>query len=143
MFAPMAGPAGRISGGDRIGSGPWFNSIGQIVAKGVSDLHENSRLGKTPLLTEKGEVVKGRSDNLNHHDILTGTLENGTAAVGMNCQNWTSDDDEYSAMVSHHEIGGKDGNNKSSNSSHVSNGCSQEAFRATSGESLLYCFAAQ
>ncbi len=132
-----------INAGDRIGSGPWFNSIGQIVAKGVSDLHENSRLGKTPLLTEKGEVVKGRSDNLNHHDILTGTLENGTAAVGMNCQNWTSDDDEYSAMVSHHEIGGKDGNNKSSNSSHVSNGCSQEAFRATSGESLLYCFAAQ
>ena len=34
------------------------------------------------MLNEKGEVVKGRGDDPNRHDILTGSQLDGTAFVG-------------------------------------------------------------
>jgi hypothetical protein len=70
--------------GDRIGSGPWYNAKGVLVAKGPADLHARDRLESTALLTEKGEPV---GDTAN---VFTGSMPNGTAAVDKNCQNWTS-----------------------------------------------------
>lgn len=136
----MGDPA--INAGDRIGTGPWYNSKGLLVARGVADLHQNERLSKQTVLNEKGEVVNGRSDDPNRHDILTGSLADGTAAVGMNCNNWTSSG-EGNAMVGHHdrEGGGDDGS--SWNAAHPSQGCSQEDLRGSGGDGLLYCFALQ
>ena len=131
-----------VNAGDRIGPGPWFNAKGRLVARGVSDLHRdgNDWLDKESALDERGEMVNGRGDEPNRHDILTGTLSDGTAAVGLNCNNWTSSTDG-TAMVGHHDREGGGESGSSWNSAHESQGCSQEDLRATGGDGLFYCFA--
>lgn len=128
---------------DRIGAGPWQNAKGAKIADDVASLHsDNNGITKETALDEKGDMVKGRGDDPNQHDILTGSLPDGTAAP-QTCNNWTSDG-EGSAMVGHHDrLGLKDdAPSKSWNSSHPSRGCSQEALVGTGGAGLLYCFAA-
>lgn len=71
--AAMDGQA-VVNARDRIGSGPWTNAKGVVVATSVADLHSaNAKLGKDTSLTEKGEVVSGFGDAVNRHDILTGS----------------------------------------------------------------------
>jgi hypothetical protein len=137
---------GAINAKDRIGSGPWANAKGVVIAANVAQLHGENKLTKETALTEKGEVVSGRGDPVNKHDILTGTQADGTAfAAGEDrtCGNWTKSG-EGSAMVGHHDrIGINDSAPmKSWNTSHPSRGCSDEALRGTGGAGLLYCFAA-
>lgn len=129
-----------VNAGDRIGNGPWFNAKGELIARGPADLFADARLTKTTVLNEKGEVVNGRGDEPNRHDILTGTLPDGTAAVGKNCNNWTSAS-EGVALVGHHDREGGGENGSSWSSAHDSRGCSQEDLQATGGDGLFYCFA--
>lgn len=129
---------------DRIGSGPWVNAKGQTIAESVGALHgEQNGITKDTALDEKGEVVKGRGDTPNRHDILTGSMPDGTAHEAT-CENWTLDG-EGAAMVGHHDRTGLDDSAaaKSWNSSHPSRGCGQEALQGTGGDGLLYCFATQ
>jgi hypothetical protein len=66
---------------DRIGTGPWYNAKGEKVADDVAALHgDANNLTKQTALNEKGEVINGRGDTPNRHDILTGSLPDGTAA---------------------------------------------------------------
>src|SRR5229473_2371114 len=66
--------AGAVNARDRIGRGPWQNSKGIVIAKSVDDLHSDSNnLTKQNNLSEKGEVINGRSEKPNRHDILTGS----------------------------------------------------------------------
>lgn len=140
------GEAG-INARDRIGNGPWINAKGVVVANSVDELHsDKSNLTKETALTEKGDVVKGRGDEPNTHDMLTGSDPQGmysTAGGDTTCKNWTSSSDG-SAIVGHHDhMGLKDTRHmKSWNSSHGSAGCSQEALVKTGGAGLFYCFAA-
>ena len=140
--------AGAVNARDRIGAGPWQNVKGVVVAKNVADLHgASSNLNKQTALTEKGEVVNGRGDTPNRHDILTGSQPDGTAISGADdrtCGNWTKGGDG-SAMVGHHDRTGLDESApaKSWNSSHPSRGCSDDALKGTGGAGLLYCFAAK
>ncbi len=131
---------------DRIGAGPWVNAAGVTIAEGVDQLHSAANaLTKETALNEKGEVVNGRGDTPNRHDILTGSLPDGTVAVGMTCEEWTSNAAETAGMVGHHDRRGLDESDaaKSWNSSHSSRGgCGIEALRGTGGDGLLYCFAA-
>lgn len=130
---------------DRIGSGPWYNAKGVMVAENVEQLHsEDNKLNKENSLNEKGEMVKGRGDQPNMHDILTGSNLDGTAftAEGYdNCDNWTSTSSEGSARVGHHDRTGGGQHPTSWNSAHNSRGCSQENLQATGGNGLFYCFA--
>ena len=130
---------------DRIGSGPWVNAKGVQVAASVDDLHsDNNKLSKENSITEKGEVVNGRGDNPNKHDILTGAGLDGRLPAGeadMTCKNWTSNG-EGSALVGHHDRQGGGANPTSWNSAHASKGCSQANLRGTGGDGLFYCFAA-
>lgn len=141
------GEAG-VNARDRIGKGPWKNAKGVVVAKNVADLHSaKNNLSKQTALTEKGEMVKGRGDTPNEHDILTGSDPQGlfsTAGGDTTCKNWTSSS-EGSAIVGHHDrIGLKDTRHmKSWNSSHGTRGCSQENLVSTGGAGLFYCFAAK
>ncbi len=141
------GEAG-VNARDRIGKGPWKNAKGQVVARSVEELHSASNnLTKQTALTEKGEVVSGRGDAVNLHDVLTGSDPEGnysTAGGDTTCANWTSSG-EGSAIVGHHDrIGLKETRHMTSwNSSHGSRGCSQEALKGTGGGGLLYCFAAE
>jgi len=129
---------------DRIGTGPWYNQKGVMVAQNVDDLHsENNKLGKENSLTEKGGMVNGRGDTPNMHDILTGSQLDGTAAssdTDTTCSNWTSNG-EGSALVGHHDRTGGGQNPTSWNSAHASRGCSQANLQATGGNGLFYCFA--
>ena len=78
---------------DRIGKGPWQNAKGVVVAKNVEDLHSDSNnINKQTALTENGEIVSGRGDAINMHDILTGSDPQGlysTAGGDTTCGNWT------------------------------------------------------
>lgn len=129
---------------DRIGTGPWYNAKGVMVARDVADLHsENNKLSKENSLTEKGTVVNGRGDTPNMHDIVTGSNLDGTAYTAegyTNCGNWTSSG-EGSTRVGHHDRVGGGENATSWNSAHNSRGCSQQNLQATGGNGLFYCFA--
>jgi len=141
-----SGNAAAVNARDRIGAGPWANAKGVIVAQNVADLHgETNKLGKETSLTEKGDVVNGRGDTPNRHDILTGSQLDGTAFTSgdnLTCQNWTGSG-EGSAQVGHHDRQGGGANPTSWNSAHASRGCSQENLRGTGGDGLFYCFAAK
>ena len=72
--------AGAVNARDRIGKGPWMNAKGVVVATSVDDLHSaNNKLSKQNNLSEKGEVINGRGDKPNRHDILTGSTPDGKA----------------------------------------------------------------
>jgi hypothetical protein len=143
--------AGAVNAKDRIGKGPWTNAKGIVVAKDVADLHSaNNKLTKQTALSEKGDVINGRGDTPNRHDILTGSQPDGTAFGGSEdrtCRNWTSST-QGAAMLGHADrVGLRDDEpSKSWNSAHPSRGpdggCSQADLRSTGGDGLLYCFAA-
>ncbi|MCP8938311.1 lectin [Alsobacter sp. SYSU M60028] len=136
-----------VNARDRIGAGPWRNAKGEVIAKSVADLHgDSNNLNKQTALTEKGEIVKGRGDKPNEHDILTGSQTDGTAFPAgddRTCRNWTSSTDG-SAMLGHVDRVGIDESApmKSWNTSHPSAGCNMDALRKTGGAGLFYCFAA-
>src|SRR3981189_2947579 len=72
------GGAAGVNARDRIGKGPWQNAKGAVVAKSVEELHSASvNITKQTALSEKGEVVPGRGDPVNTHDILTGSDPQG------------------------------------------------------------------
>jgi hypothetical protein len=133
-----------VSARDRIGIGPWHNALGELVASDLDQLHVSPNIFKRTALDENGNLVKGRGDDPNEHDILTGTQADGTAYfpddADHTCNNWTSND-EGSAQVGHHDRHG--GGNTSWNSAHATRGCSQEGLISTGGAGLLYCFAAE
>ena len=129
---------------DRIGRGPWQNAKGVVIARNLEELHGNNNLNKQTALNEKGQMVNGRGDTPNMHDILTGSRPDGTAHTGdadRTCGNWTKSG-EGAAMLGHHDrLGiGDDESARSWNSSHPSRGCSQDNLRSTGGAGLLYCF---
>ena len=109
-----------VNARDRIGSGPWHNVDGVMIARDVAHLHgdtiEQARLGnnlhKRSGLTEKGQIVPGLNDYpdprdtdwayvrttpyTNRHEVLTGSQPDGTAyppELDYTCDNWTSNAD--------------------------------------------------
>lgn len=140
------GGAPAVNARERIGRGPWQNAKGVVVAKSVDDLHSKSNnLTKETSLTEKGEIVNGRGDKPNKHDMLTGSTMDGRAFPAdkdTTCGNWTKSSGG-SAFVGHHDRQGlkPDEASISWNSSHPSKECSQEALVSTGGAGLFYCFA--
>lgn len=144
----QAGDVPAVNARDRIGTGPWYNAKGQLIAANVADLHgdvqrDRNNIRKPTALNEKGGTVSGVGDTPNAHDILTGSDSTGRALIGRpdvtTCTNWTSNA-AGNAMLGHHDRLG--GPNASWNAVHMSNGCSQPNLVATGGAGLLYCFAA-
>lgn len=139
-----------VNAKDRIGAGPWTNAKGVVIAKSIADLHSASNnLTKQTAITEKGDLVSGRGDTPNRHDILTGSQADGSAfppGDDRTCRNWTSST-QGAAMVGHHDrVGLRDDDaSKSWNTSHPSRGpgggCAQDDLKSTGGDGLFYCFA--
>lgn len=129
---------------NRIGFGPWYNVNGVEVASNINNLHgPNNNLNKQTALTENGDVVNGRGDSPNQHDILTGsTLDGREIEDGSNhtCSNWTSSG-SGTAQVGHFDRTGGGANPTSWNSAHGSRGCSQSDLVGTGGNGYFYCFA--
>ncbi len=141
--------SGAVNARDRIGAGPWQNAKGVVVAKNVDELHGDNNLTKQTALSEKGDVINGRGDTPNRHDVLTGSQPDGrafAASEDRTCGNWTKSG-AGAAMVGHHDRQGLNESPpmKSWNSSHPSRGaeggCSQADLRSTGGDGLFYCFA--
>ena len=134
---------------DRIGSGPWHNAKGALIARNVEELHSaNNNVTKETALDERGGIVNGRTEKPNKHDILTGSRPDGTAFAGaffpdMTCGNWTKSGADGSAMTGHHDRAGPIAHEwaTSWNSSHPTRGCTQDGIRSTGGDGLFYCFA--
>jgi hypothetical protein len=147
--APGLSDPNFVNARDRIGTGPWQNAKGEVIARSVEDLHAAaSNLNRLTALDEKGRPVNGRVDKPNKHDMLTGSRPDGTAFPGapfpdMTCGNWTKSGNDGAAMTGHHDRGGPIENAWASswNSSHPTLGCSQERVRPTGGDGLFYCFA--
>lgn len=147
--APALNDPKFVNARDRIGTGPWHNAKGVLVARSVDDLHlPSSKLTKQTALDERGNLVNGRTEKPNTHDILTGSRPDATAFPGtpfadMTCGNWTKSGTDGAAMVGHHDLVGPIDNAwaKSWNSAHPSLGCTQEILVKTGGAGLLYCFA--
>jgi hypothetical protein len=134
----------KVNAKDRIGSGPWFNYAGVMVAASVSALHDPmmNQIGKTTGLDETGGMVPGAGDNPNQHDIVTGTNADGTASAGT-CANWTSAATTgFVAVVGHFDRTGGGADPTSWNSAHPSQGCAAASFPPTGGRGSIYCFAA-
>lgn len=129
---------------DRIGSGPWSNAAGEIIANNVDELHSDANnITKSTALTETGATVNGRGDEPNQHDILTGSNADGTLSQGNTCGDWTMNG-EGSAMLGHHDRMGPENSATATswNAAHPSRGCSQEALIGTGGNGYFYCFRA-
>jgi hypothetical protein len=109
-----------VNARDRIGTGPWYNFDGVMIARDLAHLHgdtlELARLGnnltKRTGLTEKGQIVPGLNDYqvprdsdweyskttpyTNRHEMLTGSQLDGRAypaGTDYTCNNWTSNQD--------------------------------------------------
>jgi hypothetical protein len=136
-----------IDAHDRIGSGPWANAHGLVMATSVENLHyDNSNFNWEYSLDENGNQFASRIDgdpDFTEHDVLTGSRIDGTAFLSgedQTCSNWTSDD-EGSARVGHADRYSFSTPGSSWNSSHGTPGSSQEALVSVGGAGLLYCFA--
>src|SRR5438105_9608185 len=65
-----------VNARDRIGSGPWYNAKGVMIAQDLAHLHGDTlqmaqfgnNITKSTDLTEKGEAVPGLNDGKDLHD---------------------------------------------------------------------------
>ncbi len=133
----------RINARDRVGSGPWYNVKGQLIASNVADLHgdqqrDRNNVQRATALDVKGNEVPGVGSppGGNQHDILTGS---DSHAMALPQQNPNIPADRARAMLGHSDRSG--GQNTSWNAAHMSQGCTKQALVNTGGAGRLYCFA--
>src|SRR3954471_23165201 len=74
----------QVDARDRIGSGPWYNAKGVLLAQDLASLHALS--GNAELfLDEHGQKINGQwqgSPTPNEHDVLTASAADGTLLEG-------------------------------------------------------------
>jgi hypothetical protein len=126
---------------DRIGSGPYYNAAGAMLAMDKDALH--ALTGDADLfLDENGGKINGQwpqSPDPNEHDIMTGTTSDGMVDPGATCGDWTSNNG--SVRVGHSDglgPGGSSDPQYTSWSSSHDGQCGDPA--ATGGAAKIYCF---
>jgi len=131
---------------DRIGTGPWYNANGDLLANDLTELHAMSG-DHTLFVDEYGMMINGQwegSPDPNEHDILTGSNPDGTVFPGATCGDWTSSSPDDDKQVGHSDGLGPNMNSdppyNSWNSAHTSGGCDDTA--PAGGAGRIYCFAA-
>jgi hypothetical protein len=153
-LSTQATPTSRaVHARERIGKGPWFNVERIRIARDLGHLHgDTAKLARAgnlvsqgSALTERGERVGGKGDPVLRHDILTGSKNDGRAyddnRFDRTCRNWTYAGPDGSAQIGHSD---RDtiGLSISWNSAHQTTGCGVAHLKATGGDGLFYCFAA-
>jgi hypothetical protein len=139
---------GAVNARDRIGTGPWANAKGVVMATNLDSLHyDNSNFNYEHILDEKGNKFESRIDgtyDTTEHDVLTGSRLDGTAFPASEgdrtCNNWTSST-TGSAWVGHADRYSFAVPGSPWNASHGTPGCTQENLISVGGAGLLYCFA--
>ena len=126
-----------VNARDRIGAGPWHNARLTLVGQNLDEMHGmGHRFTPMTVLDEQGRMIPGSGFAPNRHDVLTGSTAEGRAypaGADMTCNNWTSST-TGKARVGHHD-------RAAWNSTHDSQGCTQDQLRASGGDGLFYCFA--
>jgi hypothetical protein len=112
-----------------------------MIAMDVAELHDEDTVfngDPNMILDENGMVAP-----VAEHDILTGTLPDGTKATGLNCANWTSNDAALTEnpRVGHSDIPEDPQFDPTWNSAHASLNCSEAGLAERLGAGRLYCFA--
>jgi hypothetical protein len=154
------GTGASVNARDRIGTGPWYNAHGALLASDLASLH--ARKGDPSVfLDERGNLINGQwtgSPSPVEHDILTGSKPDGTVAFGKTCEDWTSEGgpsdggvvDGGSGLVA--RVGHSDGfgpqcssstspiDYTSWNSAHDNAGCNNT--EPLGGAGRIYCFKA-
>ena len=135
---------------DRIGSGPWYNALGAMIAADLDELHGDNNITAETALFENGDtpvylmLVDGQAqlpaDGALVHDVLTGTNEDGTAHE-LTCNDWTDGSADAQAMLGHADRLGREPGVNSWNAVHPSQGCAMENLTPTGGAGMYYCFA--
>jgi hypothetical protein len=142
---------------ERIGTGPWYNADGEMLAADLTALYALN--GNAELfITEQGNTINGQWNSANgmngapanEHDIMSGSDPMGMLIMGeMNstCGDWTSD-----TMTPGPQVGHSDGmgpgmsttgvNFTSWGGGHPAAGCSTAELAARGGAGRFYCFAA-
>ena len=141
------GATPRVDARTRIGTGPWYNVKGALLANTVAELHAATKSGDHLLfITEKGGYVNGQwpgSPAPVQHDILTGSNADGTLKMNETCKDWTSIAATDKAWVGHADGLGPGADPtppyNSWNSSHENGGCNDTAPKGGAGR--IYCFA--
>jgi hypothetical protein len=157
LSAEDGGNGTPVNARERIGTGPWYNRDGVMMAENLTALHMLSG-DATKFITELGTTVNGQwnSSNgmngapANEHDIMTGSDTSGNLLIGaMNstCDDWTSD-----TLTPGPQVGHTDGmgpgmdtstiNYTSWNGGHPAAGCSAADLAERGSAGRLYCFAA-
>jgi hypothetical protein len=127
-----------VNARDRVGTGPWYNALGDRVALNLGELHGGRSLTPENVVTERGDPVSGVAE------IFTGSRADGTAfseTDDRTCRNWTS------SNGGHAQVGrvpsGQATETSSWNSAHASRDCTQQEPQTAGGGGggLFYCFA--
>ena len=138
---------------DRIGNGPWRNAAGVIIANSSAQLHDPANVAPGGPLDATWPIndfsipldESGAQHPNNVHDMLTGTLLDGTVAANETCLDWTSnaDDPNIDARIGHSNRTGLTGQRQLWQDVH-SVGCSQSGMNNVTqggGRGSFYCFA--
>jgi hypothetical protein len=120
-----------IDARDRIGTGPWYNQKGTLIAPNLSALHA-SDIPVADAVDENGAFVPA-----SEHDILTGSKNDGTSE-GSNCNAWTSNATSALCHVGHVNAAGPA--TGAWNDAHDV-ACNQNSFIGANGVGRIYCFA--
>jgi len=140
-----------VNARDRIGTGPWRNQAGVIIANNLTDLHAQGAgeaLDDTWPPTDLSIALDetGAQVTNSEHDMLTGSNADGTLFTGNTCMDWTSDSDMDTAGVGHSNRDGG-GRPPSFNATHTV-GCAPFSMNyedgtvsSGGGRGSLYCFA--
>jgi hypothetical protein len=148
LSAEDGGNGSPVNARDRIGSGPWMNADGVVVAANLTALHALPSGNPDLLIDENGQKIPGQWNSAPavQHDILTGSDRQGNLLPGTTCANWTSD----AADIAGPQVGHSDGMGPgmstadpyfSWNSSHAAPNCSMAGLVMVGGAGRIYCFA--
>lgn len=146
-----------VNARDRIGSGPWYNAEGVMIAADLDALHQDSvNINHETGLDQNGDHVPyvhldddgaaippPEQPEPVEHDILTGSQADGMAfpaGEDRTCSNWSSNGDG-SAMLGHHDRRSLQPGLSPWSEAHPSQGCDQQSLVNTGGAGRFYCFA--
>src|SRR3989344_1753428 len=134
---------------NRIGSGPWYNTNGELIASNINQLHTNG-IPSNLIYDEQGKAILGNDDSTligTDHDVLTGSTSEGRVQTlpsnpdaQATCNDWTSDSDDVYGWQAHADwTAANQQGNHSWNSAHES-ACSKTGLNSQGGSGKLYCF---
>ena len=150
--APALNDPNYVNARDRIGTGPWQNAKGVVVARSVDDLHSTSaNITKDSALDEKGqpgEKPRRQAERARHADRVAArrhgvprraVLRYDLRQLDQGRQGRHCDGRPFRPRAARSTAPWA----TSWNSSHPTRGCDQESLVSTGGAGLFYCFAAK